>query len=381
LTVIWDQKTDAVKKGDSLRKVIPIKVIDDAEGSTIYVFKSKMFKNPWYTIPDDELELFNKFVMGGSREYPSDGNIPCDVVAGEVRKVLNLIMECSADPNHVYCNEAREALRHGKKALVRGTLKLYLGKYTTRDWRRKRFTDDIDFWTRNINLLEYSLKNCRFIKNKETGEWEKLVKWFNPFTKEERTQKLFAANNLNQVLDFGGGSYLEGSELKDIFSKKIKRGHDVDISDMINVALVHHGVKTEHEKEWGGALKALEEAANTRNSRTTANLISLSQYSSGIANHLQRIARALIKYNDLILDEKRFDEDKIKDICRISIHWERFHEEHGLKETRSMLHEFYHEQAVEKEQHAKNLRNFSKWVLDLLNSKYKHLKIKFRVID
>ncbi len=377
---IWDQRADGQKKGDSIREVIPKESLKDDWGFTEYVFSATMFNNPWYNIPTDDFELFENFVMGGSRMYPSDGSIPCDVVAKEARKVLNVLSSCSEDPNHTYCKEAQDALKYGKKSLVRGTLKLYLGKYTTRDWRRKRFTDDIDFWTFQVNLLNYSLKNCGFIKNKETGEWEKSVKWQDPFTNQERHQELSAANNLNQILDFGAGSFLEGSNLKDIFSKKIKRGHDVDISDMINVAIVMNGKNNDSEREWQQAIEALEEGANTRSTRTTSNLISLVRYSLGISQHLMRVAKVLEKYNDLILDEKKYSDEKIKEIGKISIHWQEYLEANGPIKTRALIHDFYHEQVEEKSQQAMNLKNFAREILDILNSKYKHLKVKFNVI-
>ncbi len=377
---IWDTKADAVEKGDNLRDVFPLtdKTWIDEEGYTHYVFSKNKFQNPYYNIPENDLDLFEKFIEGGSRSYPSDGNVPCDVVAGEARKVLNKLIACSNDPKHTYCEDAQKALKHGKFAVVRGTLKLYLGKYTTRDWRRKRFTDDIDFWTFQVNLLNSTLKECGFIKNKD-GEYEKKVDWSNPDKKENRHAIVFAANNLNQLMDFGAGAYLEGSSLKQIFSKKIKRGHNVDLSDIINVAMVNDGIEGIHKDEWLDAWSAFEEAANTRNSRTTSNLISLCRYSYAIADHLDRVAEALNKYNDLIFDENKYPDEKIKWCCRTSIHWEAFLKEKGPKDARKMLHEFYHQEAVEKPIHAQNLRNFANKVLTLLNFKYEYLHVKFEI--
>jgi hypothetical protein len=100
-----------------------------------------MFNNPKYAIPQNDIALFQKFINGGSREYPSDGNIPTDIVAGEARAILKEISETSKNPNAPYHKDAIELLKNGKLDLIRGTVKLYLGKYTTRDWRRKRFTD------------------------------------------------------------------------------------------------------------------------------------------------------------------------------------------------------------------------------------------------
>jgi len=44
-----------------------------------------------------------------------------------------------------------------------------------------------------------------------------------------------------------------------------------------------------------------------------------------------------------------------------------------------MLHDFYHEQAELKPIHAKNLRDFVKKVLTLINSKYEYLKVIFEI--
>ena len=378
---IWDIKADVITKGDKLRDVSPIteKIWKDENDFTHYIFSKANFSNPWYTIPEEDFKLFENFIEGGSRAYPSDGSIPCDIVAREARKVLNKIELCSLDPNHHYCEVAREVLKKGKFSSVRGTLKLYLGKYTTRDWRRKRFTDDIDFWMFHTNLLDSSLKECSFLKNKETGEWEKTVEWKKFETKENRRETLFAANNLNQLLDFGAGSNLEGSSLKEIFDKKIKRGHDVDLSDIINVAMMNNGVDGIHKDEWLDAWNSFEQAANTRNTRTTSNLISICRYSFTIADHLEKVGKAIKKHKDIIFDNSKYSNEKIKSLCKISTHWEKFYVTNGVDETRKMIHDFYDEQAEEKPFHAQNLRILAKKILKLLNSKYEYLKVTFEI--
>ena len=378
---IWDVKADAIEKGDNLRDVSFLidKTLKDEKGFTHYIFSKANFNNPWYTIPEGDFKLFETFIEGGSRAYPSDGSIPCDVVASEARKVLKKIELCSQDPNHHYCEDAREVLKNGKFSLVRGTLKLYLGKYTSRDWRRKRFTDDIDFWMFKTNLLDSSLKECSFIKNKETGEWEKPVEWNKFETQENRREILFAANNLNQLLDFGAGSYLEGSSLKEIFDKKIKRGHDVDLSDIINVAMVNNGIDGVHKDEWLDTWNSFEQAANTRSTRTTSNLISTCRYSFAIADHLEKVGEAIKKNKAIILDKSKYSDEKIKLLCRISIRWEKFYEANGVDDTRKTIHDFYNKQAEEKPMHAQNLRLFAKNILKLLNSKYEYLKVIFEI--
>ncbi|MHA2281070.1 MAG: hypothetical protein ACXAC5_09490 [Promethearchaeota archaeon] len=379
MTSIWDTKADAVQKGDKLRDVSPLtkKTNVDENGFTHYIFSKLLFNNPWYTIPDDDLDLFKKFLEGGSRTYPSDGKIPCDIVAAEARRVLNHIVSCSEDSTNLYCDNAKLALKEGKNAMVRGTLKLYLGKYTSRDWRRKRFTDDIDFWCFQISVLDHALKECGWIKNKETGEFEKNVSWVNPDTGETKYEALCAANNLNQLLDFGSGSYLEGTKLKEIFNKKLKRGHDVDLSDIINVALYNDGLIGKNKDEWNDVWESFEAATNTRNSRITSNIISLCRYSLGIADHLERVNTAIDKYHDRIFHKKEYPDEALKRICRTSIHWIQYFEKNGADETRNMLHEFFLEQKDEKPRHVRNLRSFARNVLKLLNSKYEYLKIVF----
>ena len=44
-----------------------------------------------------------------------------------------------------------------------------------------------------------------------------------------------------------------------------------------------------------------------------------------------------------------------------------------------MIHEFLLEQKDEKKIHAKILRRFTEKILNLLNSKYEYLKIKFEI--
>lgn len=378
---IWDSKTDAIKKGDNLRNVSPLfeKTWTDNEGFTHYIFDIATFHNPWYSISDDDYQLFHDYIKGGARPYPSDGNIPCDIIVKEVRDVFRKLEICANDHHHHFCEDAKNALKYGKFNLVRGTLKLYLGKYTTRDWRRKRFTDDIDFWMFQTTLLDSTLRECGFTKNKNSGEWEKIINWKKPRSEEHRVEHLFAANNLNQLLDFGAGAYLEGASLKNIFDKKIKRGHDVDLSDIINVAMVNDGRTGKHKEEWLEAWSSFEEAANTRNSRTTSNLISLCRYSLSTADYLDNLIRVIQKYHDDILNKSIFSDMKIEDLSRISIHWQEFLKKSGQEETRKMMHAFYHEQMNELPIYARNLRDFAKRILELLNSKYEYLKIIFEI--
>lgn len=378
---IWDTKADIIHPKDNLRDVSPLssKTKVDTAGYTHYVFSKIMFNNPWYKIPDDDFELFKKFVEGGSREYPSDGSIPCDIIAGEVRKIFNEIIKLSNDPQSNHYKDAQDVLKNKKLVSVRGALKLYLGKYTTRDWRRNRFTDDIDFWIHNIHVLHHVLKELGWIRNKFTKEWEKKINWVNQHTNETKIDTLIAANDLDQLLDFGAGSYLEGTSLRNIFTKKIKRGHDVDLSDIINVVMVNNGIDGKHKDEWLDAWNSFEEATNTRNTRITSNIISLCRYMLTIADHIEKTSEAINKYSDLIFDNSVFSDEEIGKLCRSSTHWVDFYNSNGAEATRNMLHDFYHEQTEEKPQHVINLRNIAKKLLNLLNSKYQYLKIIFEI--
>ncbi|GAH36016.1 unnamed protein product, partial [marine sediment metagenome] len=133
------------------------------------------------------------------------------------------------------------------------------------------------------------------------------------------------------------------------------------------------------EEEWIKTWTAFEEAANTRSSRITSNLISLCRFSMGIADYSERVSLAIKKFNDIIFDKLKYPNSQVKKICRTSIHWVKFFSENGPDATREMFHDFFHQQAEEKPIHVENLRNFAQKLLELLNSKYKYLKIIFEI--
>ena len=89
-----------------------------------------------------------------------------DVVIEEAGIILDTIEQIARDPSNQFHEAAKKELeRDGRIGLVRGAIKIYLGKYTTRDWRRKRFTDDIDFWIFEKPLLEHVLKQSGWKKS------------------------------------------------------------------------------------------------------------------------------------------------------------------------------------------------------------------------
>ena len=379
---LWDDKADEVQKGDNLRDVTPIldKIKIDENGFTHYVFSKNMFHNPKFKIPDDDYELFERFLDGGSREYPSDGKLPTDIAATEAKAILDKISECAMNPNHNYCQTAREELsRSSKMNMVRGTIKLYLGDYTTRDWRRKRFTDDIDFWIFNKYLLEYALKECGWIKNKKTMEYEKVIKWYNFKTKKIESTLLIASNDVDQLLDFGSGSFLDGPTLKDIFKKKLQRGHNVDLSDIINVAIVNNTDDNYLNKDWVTAWSAIEESANTRSTRITSNIISLCRYSFWITDYLKRVSNVIGKYQYIVLENSKYSDKEILRVCRISSHHLHFNLSLEPNATRNRIFNNLTKQKIRKRQYSRNLREFAYKVLEILNSKYKNAKVIFEI--
>lgn len=378
---IWDLKADTIQEGDKLRDVSPIdhKTRIDDNGYMHYRFSKQLFKTSSYIIPDDDFELFNTFLEGEALIYPSDGEIPSDIVAAEVRKVLNYIVECSENISSFYYEDANIALKNGKKSLVRGAMKLYLGKYTTSDWRRKRFTGSINFFTFQVSLLDQALKQMDWVKNKEANQWEKILEWFDTNTSEVLHEAMCTADNLNNLLDFVNENYFEGTNLREIFIKKLKRGFDVDLNDLINVVLYSNELNKNHTDEWNNVWESFEATTNTRSSRITSNIISFCRYSEGIADHIDRISIVLNKYHDKIFNKNNYPDEALERICRSSINWQKYLEKNGPEATRNMLHEFIIEQRDEKPKHVINLRSFTQNVLKLLNSKYEYIKIVFEV--
>ncbi|MBD3227101.1 MAG: hypothetical protein GF329_02850 [Candidatus Lokiarchaeota archaeon] len=379
---IWDTRADEVFAGDKRRRVEPLKQYIDKDGYTTYLFTSTIFNNPEYVIPPpgEDYTLFKKFLDGGSRQYPSDGVIPVDIVANEALQILNRIKEIAYDPTHTFHDTANALLGNPENhlyKLVRGTLYLYLGNFTIRDWRRKRATDDIDFWIEDPLLFSYVMKNIKngWKYNKKTREWEKIIHWKDLWTGEERRGLLIASNDINLKMDFGSGSIVQGTGLRNITKKKILRGHDVDLSDIINCAIINN-IKV---NDPNGAWSSIVECANTRNSRTTSNLISLCRLSCGVAKYIRRVGLAIKKYKEEFKDMEQFSNKDVVKICKVSSHWLSDQTYIPVK-TRNRIYKNLLKQEKRKIQYANNLIFFSDQVLKVLNSRYKYLKIRFEVI-
>ncbi|TFG04734.1 MAG: hypothetical protein EU536_03975 [Promethearchaeota archaeon] len=377
MVFFWDVRADAVTDRDNLREVRPIREQHDVLGMTVYVFTKIIFNNPRYIIPKDHFTLFYNFLNGGSREYPSDGAIPVDVVAEEVRLIFKRMHQIANDSRHKFYSTAKKLISLGELNLLRGTMKLYMGEYTTRDWRRKRSTDDIDFWISDNSFLEFILTDDpSWHKNKQTREWEKQVKWTDLRTGRLNSSHLIASNDTIQGLDFGSGTYLDGSSLKAIMKKKIVRGHDVDLSDIINVAILDNiPYDTEPECPW----ISFEEAANMRHRRVTSNLISLSRYSHGIADYLQRVGEAIAIYKDIVRDQQKFSNPDIMHICRISSHWLLKDAPKDPDTTRERIYNNLVKMKERKLVYAQTLREFAYRIFNLLNEKYEFAGIYFEI--
>lgn len=376
MVICWDPKADTVVEGDQQRDIRPIydKTYTDENGFVHYAFSKLLFKNPKYKIPTDKKTLFKKFLDGGSRSYPSDGNIPLDIVATETRVIIHKIVGIAGDPESPYYEMARDALKNGKYGIIRGVVKLYLKKYTTRDWRRKRFTDGIDFWIFKLELFENVLKNSGWEKNKNTKEWQKKVAWTDYNSGIRETGILTASNDLFQLMDFGSFDYLENASLKAIFKKKLTRGHDVDLSDVINVAMVQYTFNKDPSEDMLEAWSAIEEVANTREGRIISNLISLCRYSYGVAEYIENVRNSIIAYENWILDPKIYPDPKLRRLCRYSAHWMGYYINNGPDATRTLIYSYLIDQQNKKRLHIHNLTAFADGVQILINSKLMHIK-------
>ena len=376
LNNLWDSRADAISKGDNLRSIYPKQEYEDELGRIHYIFTKQIFNNPKYIIPKDDFTLFYNFLNGGSREYPSDGNIPVDVVAQEGRMILGRLKEIASDPTHKLHSNANKLLKDNDDLkLVRGTILFYLGEYTTRDWRRKRSTDDHDFWIKDQNLFESVLAERGYIKNKNTKEWEKKVTWTDPWAGGMKSDTLIASNDINQGLDFGSGSYLEGSSLKANIKKKLTRGYDVDLSDIINTAIPNNFPESGDENSpW----TAFKECCNMRHLRTTSNIISLCRYSRGIAYYLKRVGKSIQMFTETVKNPLYIPNQDILMICRISTHSLKLGEMDSPNIIRERIYQNLIQHEQRKIQYSNNLRDFASRVLDLLNQKYN--KVVFKVV-
>ena len=372
----WDEIADSHERGDNLRRIVPVEKLVDDQGTTHYFFNQSMFHNPKYTHPTDDYELFQKFIDGGSREYPSDGNIPIDISAHEAQLLLKQIENIEKNLDHKFHSDLMSIL-NGRKPLdlIRGANRLYLSNISTRDWRRKRSTDDIDMWIPNVLLLEHILKKLNWKYDKNSGEWGKKVTWDDKWTSATKSNILIASNDIFQGTDFGSGSFLEGSRIKDIIKKKIIRGFDVDLSDIINIALLNNiPTSDDPDAPWN----AIVECANMRALRVTSNLISLCRYAYGISFYLKRVGVVIHKYREDLKDSDRFSDEKIDKICKVSSHWLSTYYD-SPKEARDRIYRNLHKHEHRKLQHSKNLLDFMFRVIKLLNEKYEQAKIVFEI--
>jgi hypothetical protein len=74
-----------------------------------------------------------------------------------------------------------------------------------------------------------------------------------------------------------------------------------------------------------------------------------------------------------------YPDGSLNAICRASVQWIAYLGSYGPDATRMVIHDFLSKQAKEKIEYSKNLRSFTKKLIDLLNSKYQYLKIIFEI--
>ena len=278
------------------------------------------------------------------------------------------IREIANDPTHKFHSNAVNLLKSKNELqLIRGTMKFYLGEYTTRDWRRKRSTDDLDFWIADQSLFGNVVAEMGYVKNKDTKEWEKRVAWVDPWTGVMKSGVLIASNDINQGLDFGAGAYLEGSSLKDNIKKKIYRGLDVDLSDIINTAIANNiPESTDELSPWA----AFKECCNMHHSRVISNIISLCRFSRGIAGYLERVGRSIRLFKETVKNQKYIPNQDILMICRVSSHSLRIDDMSNPDSKRERIYNNLVVQEQRKIEYSNNLRKFADRVLYFLNQKF-----------
>ncbi len=150
-------------------------------------------------------------------------------------------------------------------------------------------------------------------------------------------------------------------------------------SDIINVVIVNNRDNDELNEEWIKIWSAFEEAANIRSTRITSNLISLCRFSYGIADYLERVGMVIGKYNRLVFEESKYSDIEIINVCKSSLNYYSQALPLEPKITRNRIYNNLEKQKIKKQLYAKNLRDFAGKILDILNTKYKGVKVYFEV--
>ncbi|NMC08235.1 MAG: hypothetical protein GYA24_23715 [Candidatus Lokiarchaeota archaeon] len=383
-------RTDLVTRGDLKRVTMPFKITHE-NGFTIYHFRWRKFYNPRYYTPDDPDALFTGFIMGNSRAYSSDGKIPAIRASIEAQNIIQEVRNIALDHQHPFHHKAKKAIMNGyvqveDDAVVRGTVGLMLGKWMPRDWQQKRFTDDIDFFWENIDtdLWNHVLQKHGWTTDDKTpGGWSIWKK----YVPEVPDVPLECSNDTTLGKEFGGvGATLEGPGLKAILKFKLFRCHDVDVSDIINVALM--GLLNIDEEEPEHPWRAIMETMWRASSTDITHIITIVQHAYSIGAHLQKLSHVLKDHvQDFLIPHKIADE-VIKTLYGVATpiipggaryNWVPF--EAGtatdVKDMRKELYRFFREEASRRMFYSSRLRSFAHTLAWSLNRRFKASKIKF----
>ncbi|MHA1682149.1 MAG: hypothetical protein ACTSUE_14520 [Promethearchaeota archaeon] len=383
-------RTDLIERHDKKRLVVPETIVKE-DGHVVFKFPWKMFRNPKYTIPKTSEQLFKGFINGGSRSYSSDGKIPAIRATIEAQKIINEVRMISRDKTHEFNGKARKAIMIGPAeredfSVVRGTIGLMLGKWMAPDWQKKRYTDDIDFYWEEIDsdLWNHVMKKLGWTtEDKTPGNWSIYTK----HVPEVPEVPLECCNDTSLGKDFGGAeAAVEGPGLKGIIKKKFLRCHDVDINDILNVAI--RGYLNIDEDEENHPWRAVMETLWRGGEEDVSHVISVCQYAFSIAQHYRNVGHALEKHVKDFLVRKQVSDEEIRKIYNThtpvlvkssSYYWEPFGkgDATSIKEMRHELYNFFLKQAEDRVHYGSRLNTFAHALNWALNKRFRRQKIKF----
>ncbi len=381
---------DRINRGDKLRELKPARIAIEGE-YTVYYFSFLMFENPRYSIPGNSELLFRAYIEGGSRSYSSDGQIPALLAAIEAQAIIQKVRQIALNKYHPLNKKAQTAIMKGKVQredweVVRGTVGLVLGKWMPTDWQKKRYTDDIDFFWPDMDsdLFAYVLTRLGWKTD------DKTPGCFSKWTKEIPEVPGLPLECCNDWLigrEFGGvDAAVEGVGLKGILSWKFRRCHDVDISDIINVAL--KGYLNIDQDDIVHPWRAVMEALWRGGKDDIGHLITVSQHAFAIANHLRSVGLALEEHVADFLDKNHINTAQIEEIYNKqtpishkllgSINWEPFKRGSAstIKQMRKELYSFFLNQSEKRLNYASRLKTFAHALVWSLNAKFKVDRLK-----
>ncbi|MBN2151862.1 MAG: hypothetical protein JW839_10475 [Candidatus Lokiarchaeota archaeon] len=374
-----------------LQEIVPEAVTKEGD-FIVYHFPWKMFKNPRYTIPRGGLDLFHAFINGGSRSYSSDGQVPAILAAIEAQAAIQAVRDIAADKEHPFYTLARAAVAKGKAQVedwevVRGTIGLMLGSWMPDDWQKKRYTDDIDFYWEAMDgeLFAHVLRKLGWTTSDRTpgnsSIWKKTIPSFPGIPLE-------CTNDTVIGKEFGGvGPAVEGPGLKGIVKKKLDRCHEVDISDVINVAIAGHLNIDEDEPRhpW----RAVMEILNRISADDCAHLILVCQYAFSIVQYYRDVGQALETHTPGFLSKKVFSDEEIKGIYMKqtpvvagggqSYFWEPFIRGSAstVTEMRRELYNYFTREGWKRILNGSRLNTFAHALNWSMNRRYRRQRVRF----